>query len=149
MANENGKDPLVQFRYTLEIGDKVSGFFTEVSGLGVEYEEIQHKVVDKGQPILRTIPGRPKWEKITLKRGVTDNSDIWDWLKEVGEEVEKARVNGAITVMDQNLKPTARFDFVNAYPLKVSGPQLKADGNEVAIEEVTIAHEGLWRNGKK
>jgi phage tail-like protein len=147
MANGNGQDPLVQFQYALEIQGRLTGFFTECSGLGSEHEVIEHKVVnEKGQQVLLTVPGRLKWENITLKRGVTDNMEMWDWRKQVEDgDVDSARANGSVTMLDQHLKPVARWDFENGWPTKVSGPSLKSDANEIGIEEVVISHTGLWR----
>jgi phage tail-like protein len=141
------KDPLVSFQYAVEIQGKVSGYFTECTGLGSENEVIEHKVVDKrGKEIIQKVPGRLKWENIVLKRGITDSMDIWDWRKKVEEgKVDEARANGSIVMMDQHLNPVARWNFENAWPVKVSGPSMKSDSNEIGIEELTIAHEGLWR----
>ncbi len=143
----NGRtDPLVGFHYAVEIQGMVSGYFTECSGLGSEHEVVEHKVVDNGKEIIMKIPGRLKWENITLKRGITDNMDIWDWRKKVEDgDVESARSNGSIVMFDEHLSEIARWNFENAWPVKVSGPQVKSDSNEIGIEELAIAHEGLWR----
>ncbi|MHB1295095.1 MAG: phage tail protein [Anaerolineae bacterium] len=141
------KDPLVSFQYAVEIQGKVSGYFTECSGLGSEHEVIEHKVVDpKGKEVIHKVPGRLKWENIALKRGITDSMDIWEWRKKVEDgKVDEARANGSIVMMDQHLEAVARWNFENAWPVKVSGPTMKSDANEIGIEELTIAHEGLWR----
>ncbi|MGD2207084.1 MAG: phage tail protein [Anaerolineae bacterium] len=144
----NGRtDPLVGFHYAVEIQGMVTGYFTECSGLGSEHEIIEHKIVDdNGNEVIMKIPGRLKWENVTLKRGITDNMDIWDWRKTVEDgDVESARANGSIVMFDQHLTEMARWNFENAWPLKVSGPSVKSDSNEIGIEELTIAHEGLWR----
>lgn len=144
----NGRtDPLVGFHYAVEIQGMVSGYFTECSGLGSEHEVIEHKVVDDhANEVVMKIPGRLKWENITLKRGITNNMDIWDWRKQVEDgDVEAARSNGSIVMFDQNLTEMARWNFENGWPVKVSGPSVKSDSNEIGIEELAIAHEGLWR----
>lgn len=144
----NGRtDPLVGFHYAVEIQGMVTGYFTECSGLGSEHEIIEHKIVDdNGNEVIMKIPGRLKWDNVTLKRGITDNMDIWDWRKTVEDgDVESARANGSIVMFDQHLTEMARWNFENAWPLKVSGPSVKSDSNEIGIEELTIAHEGLWR----
>ena len=140
-------DPLIGFHYAVEVQGMVTGYFTECSGLGSEHEVIEHKVVDdKGKEIIMKIPGRVKWENITLKRGTTDNLDIWNWRKKVEDgDVDGARANGSIVMFDQHLSEMARWNFENAWPVKVSGPSVKADSNEIGIEELAIAHEGLWR----
>ena len=144
----NGRtDPLVGFHYAVEIQGMVSGYFTECSGLGSEHEVIEHKVVDdQANEVVMKIPGRLKWENITLKRGITDNMDIWDWRKQVEDgDVEAARANGSIVMFDQHLTEMARWNFEGGWPVKVSGPSVKSDSNEIGIEELAIAHEGLWR----
>jgi len=144
----NGRtDPLVGFHYAVEIQGMVGGYFTECSGLGSEHEVIEHKVVnDKGQETVMKVPGRLKWENITLKRGITNDMDIWDWRKKVEDgDVASARANGSIVMFDQDLTEVARWNFENAWPVKVSGPAVKSDSNEIGIEELSIAHEGLWR----
>jgi len=144
----NGRtDPLVGFHYAVEIQGMVTGYFAECSGLGSEHEIIEHKVVDdRGREVIMKIPGRLKWENVTLKRGITDNMDIWDWRKMVEDgNVDSARSNGSIVMFDQQLEEVARWNFENAWPVKVTGPQVKSDSNDIGIEEMSIAHEGLWR----
>lgn len=141
------EDPLVGFHFAIDLQDAVKGFFTECSGLGSEQEVIEHKVVtEKGQEVVLKLPGRLKWENITLKRGITSNLDIWKWRKDVEDgKVEEARKSGSIIMFDQKLKEIARWNFERAWPVKVSGPQVKADSNEIGIEELTIAHEYIER----
>ena len=140
-------DPLVGFHYAIEVQGVVTGYFTECSGLGSEHEVIEHKIVDEsGHEIVQKIPGRMKWQDISLKRGITDAMDIWDWRKQVEDgDIEGARHNGSIVMFDQSYTEVARWDFERAWPLKVTGPSLQADSNAFGIEELTITHEGLRR----
>jgi phage tail-like protein len=140
-------DPAVGFHFGLEVQGRVNGYFTEIGGLGSENELIEHKVMGpKGQQIVQMIPGRLKWQPITLKRGVTSVRDVWDWRKMVEDgKVNDARSNGSIIMFDQNLTEIARWDFVRGWPSKVSGPQLQSDSNTFGIEEMTIVHEGITR----
>ena len=141
------EDPLVGFHFGIEISGVVNGFFTECSGLGSEQEVIEHKVIsENGQEIVMKMPGRLKWEDITLKRGITSNMDIWKWRKDVEDgNVDAARYNGSVKMFDQHLNTVAQWDFENAWPVKVSGPQPKADSNEIGVEELVIAHEYIKR----
>jgi phage tail-like protein len=139
-------DPLVGFHFALDLGGTIAGYFTECSGIGSEHEVIEHKVVENGKEVVMKIPGRLKWENIVLKRGITDRMDIWDWRKKVEDgKVEDARKNGSIQMLDQELKPVAEWRFERAWPCKVTGPQPKADSNEIGIEELTITHEYITR----
>lgn len=143
----DNKNPLVSFHYSIDIQGVVKGYFTECSGIGSEHEVIEHKIVnDRGRELVQKIPGRLKWENITLKRGITSSMDIWKWRGQVVQgKVEEARKNGTITMFDQELRPIAQWDFVNAWPVKVSGPTVKSDSNEFGVEELVITHEGLTR----
>jgi phage tail-like protein len=141
------EDPLVGFHFAIEIQGAVTGYFTECAGIGSEHEIIEHKVVtEAGQEVVMKIPGRLKWEDITLKRGITSNMDIWGWRKDVEDgNVESARRDGSIIMYDQHLAPVARWDFEKAWPVIVSGPQPKSDSNEIGIEELKITHEYIKR----
>jgi phage tail-like protein len=149
MASKSGResDPLIGFNFRLEIEGKLAGYFTEVSGVGSENEIVEHKIVnDKGQEIVQKIPGRLKWQDVTLKRGITDKMDIWEWRKLVEEgKMKDARTNCSIIMMDRNYEDVARWNFVNAWPSKVTGPSVKSDSNEFGVEEVTLIHEGMVR----
>jgi phage tail-like protein len=140
-------DPLVGFHFQIEVSGKVTGYFTEISGLGSETEIVEHKVVDpNGHNFVQKIPGRLKWTEITLKRGVTKVMDFWDWRKMVEQgDIKGARSNGSIIMLDQSLTAVAQWDFVNGWPSKISGPQVQSDSNAFGVEELTIVHEGIVR----
>ena len=141
------EDPLIGFHFGVDVQGVVKGYFTECSGLGSENELIEQKVVnEKGQEVVLKLPGRLKWDNITLKRGITSSMDIWQWRKQVTDgDVDGARHDGSITMYDEHLKEVARWNFERAWPLKVTGPQPKSDSNEIGIEELTITHEFIVR----
>ncbi len=141
------EDPLVGFHFAVEVQGQVTGYFSEVSGLGSEQEVIEHKVVnEKGVEVVMKIPGRLKWENIVLKRGITSDMQIWDWRKKVEDgDVNGARSDGSVTMYDQALTAVARWEFKRAWPVKVTGPSVKSDSNEIGIEELTLAHEYISR----
>ncbi|MBP6469957.1 MAG: phage tail protein, partial [Chloroflexi bacterium] len=92
------------------------------------------------------IPGRLKWENIVLKRGITSDMQIWDWRKLVEDgHVGDARSDGSVTMYDQALTAVARWEFKRAWPVKVTGPSVKSDSNEIGVEELTLAHEYISR----
>lgn len=146
MAVRNS-DPAISSSYALELQGAVAGYFIECSGLGSEHEVIEHKVVDeRGNQVVQKLPGRLKWGDITLKRGITEALDIWNWRREVESgNVEGARRNGSIVMFDQELNEIARWNFERAWPSKVSGPQLQSDSNNIGVEELTIVHEYIER----
>lgn len=141
------EDPLLGFNFVLELDGAVAGYFTECSGVGSEHEVIEHKVVDEsGREIVRKIPGRLKWQDVTLKRGITSDMEIWKWRDTmVKGDLQTARKNATITMFSRDYSPVARWHFTNAWPSKVSGPNFKADDNSFGVEELTIVHEGIYR----
>ncbi len=146
-ANPHTEDPLLGFNFMLELEGSLAGYFTECSGIGSEHDVTDHKVVDeKGHEITRKIPGRLKWTEVSLKRGITSAMDIWEWRDLVVQgNLDTARKNCTITMLDRNYNPVAIWHFNNAWPSKCTGPSLKSDGNDIGVEEVTLVHEGLYR----
>jgi phage tail-like protein len=149
MATKEGRasDPFVSYQFELDTSGTIAGYFMEVSGLSSENEVVEHKVVDPtGKETVQKIPGRIKWENVTLKRGMTDTMDMWDWraLVEQGK-MKDARKACTIKMYDRDYELAASWSLVNAWPSKISTPGLKTDGNEVVVEELTLVHEGLKR----
>ena len=141
------EDPLVGFSFMIDVGEKIKGYFTEVSGLGSENEVIESKVMtEKGVEVVLKMPGRLKWGDITLKRGITTSMDMWDWRQMVVDgDVVGARMNGSIVMFDRTGAEAARWNITNTWPLKISGPSPKADSNEIGVEELTLVHEAIVR----
>lgn len=139
--------PAAGFHFALEFDGKIQAYFTECSGLGSEHEVTEAQAGAEGGPeAIIKIPGRLKWENITLKRGISNNKVPWDWRKQVIDgDVTGARKNGSIVMYDRKGKETARWNFRRAWPVKVSISQIKSDGNETISEELTITHEYIER----
>jgi len=141
------EDPIVGYHFALDVQGVITGYFTEVSGIGSETEVAEQKVVnEKGIQVILKVPGRLKWGDITLKRGLTSSMDLWKWRQLVEDgKVKDARKNGSIIMFDQSLKPVAQWDFKNAWPSKITGPAPKSDSNELQVEEIVIVHEYITR----
>jgi phage tail-like protein len=141
------KDPIVSAWFGVEFQGAIKGAFRECSGIGSENEIVEYKASGpKGEYVMKHVMGRMKWNPITLKRGITDAMDLWKWRQQVEEgKIDDARKNGSIVMFSQDGKEVARWDFVNAWPSKLSGPTANAGANEPAIEELTITHEGYTR----
>jgi len=140
--------PLASFTFSVEIQGIVEGIFKECSGVGSEHEVIEfHQSDDKGHDIIKKIPGKLKWDNISLKRGVTTSMKIWQWREDiVNGKVEEVRKNGTITLHAQGAdNPVAQWEFIEAWPSKVSGPTFNTETNEIGIEEMVLAHHGIKR----
>ena len=101
-------DPLVSAFFTIDFGGTVNGAFRECTGLGSENEVVEYKASgDKGKFVMKKVPGRMKWNNITLKRGITANMDMWKWRK----QVEKGKVTKRATQrLDRDVRPERRGD---------------------------------------
>lgn len=141
------KDPLVSAWFSVEFQGQVVGAFRECTGLGSENEVVEYKASSaKGELVIKKVPGRLKWNNITLKRGITDAMDMWKWRKLVEEgNMSEARKSGSILMYNQKNEAIAQWDFLQAWPSKLTGPTANAGNNEVAIEELEITHEGYER----
>jgi phage tail-like protein len=139
---------LVQAHFYVSVDGHLDNMvFREASGIGSESEIVEYKGSTKDDyHTIQAIPGRLKWQKINLKRGITDSMDAWNWRKLVEQgNVDSARANGSVVMVDQNGAEVARWNFVRAWPTKITGPSLNSSTNEVGVEELEIAHEGLER----
>ena len=140
-------DPLVGFQFSLTV-EGVTGFFTEVSGIGSENAVATHKVVtDAAKEVTIQVPGRVEWGEITFKRGLTEDTQFWDWREMVVlGDTEGARKDITIEMYNRAYEPVVSWTAYNAWPSKISGPSIASDSNDFAIEELTIVHEGLYRD---
>lgn len=139
-------DPLIGPHFVVEIG-AITGYFVSAGGMGSETAAVDHKIMANGnKAVNRKVPGRLTWGDITLKRGVTGNLDFWEWRAQVRNgNVDAARQDGSIIMYDQEGTEIARWNFERAWPISISGPDMTSDGDEIAMEEVVIAHEYIER----
>lgn len=134
--------PVPKFHFSVDWGGTRLGF-TEVSGLDVQLEVIEYRAGDSPEYFKTKQPGMKKFSNITLKRGtfVGDNQ-YYEWLNTVQlNKIERRDVT--ITLLNENHEPIVVWKVKNAFPTKVQSTDLKADGNEVAIETMELVHEGL------
>lgn len=138
------KDPYRGYNFRLEIDGITRAGFRECSGLDSTQDPIQYREGNERPLTQRKMPGLNTYSNLSLKWGISDDKEFWDWrLKAMQGGVE--RKNGSIVLMDDTGEAKMRWNFVNGWPTKWSGPSFNATGNEVAIESVDIAHEGLTR----
>lgn len=134
--------PLPKFHFRVEWGgSKIS--FTEVTGLNIENEMIEYR--DGSSPEYHKIkmPGLQKYGNVTLKRGMfTSDNEFFQWLNTVSlSKIERRDIT--ISLLNENHEPVYIWRLKNAWPTKVTAPDLKSDANEVAVETIEMAHEGL------
>lgn len=137
------KDPYKNFNFLVEISGVTSAAFSEVTGLSSEVDCIEYR--EGGDLTVRKLPGLRKFGNIVLKRGVTKSTELQDWHKNILNGVSDRR-DGLIILLDEDMTPAVRWKFFNAFPRKWEGPDLKADGTEVAIESLELCCERIERD---
>lgn len=134
--------PLAVFHFSVDWGGTRVGF-SEVSGLTQEIQAIEYR--DGSFPEYSSIkmPGLRKYSNITLKRGIVkSDNELFNWLSTVRlNKIERRDLT--IKLLDEDHNPVMTWQVARAFPVKVEGPRFKASANEVAIESIEIAHEGL------
>ena len=134
--------------FTIDLGgNEADGFFKEIDGISSENEVMVHTTSDAtGKSFIQKYPGQLKWNNITLKRGVDSKNALWTWRKQVIDgQIKEARKECKIEVIDWSGATIVTYSFINAWPCRYSAPGLSASGNEVMVEEIEIAHEGMTR----
>ena len=141
-AQSTSEWPIPKFRFEVKWDSEVMAF-QEVSGLDVESQPIEYRAGNSPTFSVQKMPGIKKFSDITMKKGVfkSDNK-FWDWFNEIKMNTVK-RVPVTISLLDEEGNPTMVWTLTNAWPTKITGTDLKSTGNEVAVETIVIAHEGL------
>jgi phage tail-like protein len=134
--------PLPKFYFQVKWDSQVMSF-QEISGLDVQSEEIKYRHGDSPDFSVIKMPGMKKVGNVTMKKGIfKGDNKFWDWFNQIKMNTIK-RVPVTISLLDEAGSPTMVWTLANAWPTKITGTDLKAEGNEVAIETIEIVHEGL------
>ena len=143
-ATQDNVWPLPKFHFTVKLGsldNTVS--FQEISGLETETQIIEYRHGDSKQFSTIKMPGIAKTGNVTLKKGVfVKDNNFFKWYDAIKMNTIK-RETVTIQLLDEGGKPTMTWTLINAWPTKISSPDLKSDANEVAVETLELAHEGL------
>ena len=143
-GNDKIIDPQGAYIFCLEINKQEVAHFLECSGLKssttvFELEEggMNHRV--------HKLPGQSRWENITLRYGVTGDATMLQWRGDILQDKFKAdsRRNGAIVVKNNNMQVVRRYNFKAAWPVSWEGPSFNSQSNELAIESIELAHDGI------
>jgi phage tail-like protein len=141
--------PLPKFYFKVNLGSQDNTVsFQEVSGLETETQIIEYRHGDSKQFSTIKMPGIAKSGNVTLKKGIfVKDNNFWKWYNAIKMNTIK-RETVTIQLLDEKGSPTMTWTLANAWPTKITGTDLKSDANEVAVETLEIAHEGLTiKNG--
>ncbi|WP_199119185.1 phage tail protein [Pedobacter sp. ASV28] len=134
--------PLPKFYFQVKIGDKEIPF-QEVSGLDIEAQIIEYRHGNSKEFSTIKMPGIKKTGNVTLKKGIfVKDNGFWDWFNKIKmNTIERQTI--VINLLDEAGSPTMIWTLINAWPTKITGTDMKSDGNEIAVESIEVAHEGL------
>ena len=147
MANRTA--PYPAYNYIVNLNGprdpgKLLGGFSDVSGLNTEIHISEYRDGNEAEAHVRKIPGSHTVGDVTLKRGVVDSSDLWDWIDETRTTGVLAQRDVVITLRDEASNPVQSWKLRNVVPMKYTGPTLAGKGGgEVAMEELVLSAEGL------
>ena len=143
MATGTREDPFLGFNFLVEIDGITQGGFQEVNGLDNATPSVDYREgTDPGH--FRKLPGMNSFSPITLKRGITSSTELWDWRQTVLDGKADRR-NGSIVLMDDTGAERIRWNFTGAWPSKWTGPSLNAATTAVAVEQLELTIEEVAR----
>ena len=121
------------------------GGFSDVSGLGFEITVSEYRNGNEKENHVRKVPGMHKIPDVTLKRGIVNSKDLWDWVMDVQRKGAAAEQNDvSITLQDEAGNRVQTWKLQKVIPIKYTGPTLAAKGGgDVAMEELVISAEGM------
>jgi phage tail-like protein len=137
-------DPYLNFRFHVEIESLIVAGFHAVEGLEVELETEEYQEGGVNQ-YTHVLPGRLTYSNLTLRRGMTDSEELWDWMAESIHGTAD-RKNGRIILLDSTGQEARAWEFQDGYPVRWEGPEFAGDGGEVAVEALEIAHHGIRKH---
>lgn len=139
--------PYCNHNFLVDLGNGVTNDvragFSEVSGLCAEVEVVDYRSGNERDNAVRKAPGVARFSEVTLKRGVIGATDLWQWFKSVSDgNVERRTVTIQLLSEDRSAV-VMTWRLLRAFPVRYTGPTLTAAGSEMAIESLTLVHEGL------
>lgn len=137
--------PYSAFNFEVDFGsgDSAAGF-AEVTGLGAEVTVAEYRDGTDTENLVRKVPNMGKVSDVTLKRGIINSSDLWEWIDKTRRHGWPEQREVRITLKDEARNPVGKWTLRAAVPIKYTGPSLNAKGgSDVAVEEFVIACEGI------
>ncbi len=145
MATGARTDPYRNFRFKVEIDGIQTASFAEATIPDTTTDSVDYRE-GTDLPFQKKLSGLTKYGNITLKKGLTDSVEIYQWRKSVEDAgAIKARKNISLVLIDEEGNDKARWDIMEAWPTKYSPSGFSAKANEVVIETLELVHEGIKR----
>lgn len=142
MASGDRIDPYKAFNFKLELGTEAVAGFRECSGLSFTTDPVEYREGTDVPNHMRKLTAMCKKSNISLKRGMTQNKDLFTWYKTVLNGAVERR-DGAIVLQDEQHNPVMRWNFENGWICKWEGPMMNASSNDIALESIEICVEDV------
>ena len=126
--------------FELDIQGKAVGYFTEVTGLSAEVETLTYSEGGMNE-FQHKLPTRVKYPNLVLKRGMTTKAELQKWFQKSHTQAERTGIR--LSMLDNAGTRMRTWSFVNAFPVKWTGPNFNVSQSAVAVEQIEIAHEGI------
>ena len=140
----NVVDPYLAYNFKLQVQGVTEGHFTEIGGLGVKVEAIPYRE-GGGNGIVRRLLGPVRYGDVTLRYGLTDSTELWEWFKKsINGEVDRRNVS-ILMLNTAGTQEVLRWNLINAWLSQWRAAPLDALGREVAIESLTMVYETVDR----
>lgn len=139
---DDRQDPFRSFNFRLEIDDTPVAAFSEVTGLQSDGEVADYRTGMDVPLNARRLPGLRKYGPISLKRGMLADSTLWDWYRNIATGKPDRR-NGSVILMNEQREDVLRWNFESGWPNSISASDLRASGNEVAVETIELVVESI------
>lgn len=134
--------PLAKYNFEVEMDGFSRIGFTEVSGLDIETEVIEYREGAFAEPSKVQLPGMKKYGTVTCKRGmVRGDNEIYEWFQTILDPTNRRDVQ--ITLLDEMREPVFVWVVSNAFVTKIASTDMKADGNEIAIESMEFKGDSI------
>ena len=133
------------FQFKVEIDGIANAHFQEVGGVDATTDVVEYR---EGGDILgvRKLPGQTKHSNLSLKRGYTDDQQLFNWYSDVMTgRTENIRKNISVIQLDMSGKEVFRWNLFQAFPVKYTAPSFNAKGNDLSIETLEVAYERIER----
>jgi len=142
MPRARRDDPYLNFNFVVEIEGEVAAGFSEADLPAGRIEAVAYREGTDRSSAARLLPGRVEYGPLVLRRGFSGDAALFQWWQAVAEG-NLDRRNVSVVLLDEKRQEVARWNLVRAWPTKYEPPSLHGLGNEVAIETLEIAHEGI------
>ena len=138
-------DPYRNYNFLLQVQDIAEARFTECTGLGMRVHPVRYRESGSGQ-IVRALPGPVEYGEVTLRYGLTNSLDLWNWLLLAAKGTVQRRHVSIVMLDADGSREAFRWNLINAWPCEARCAPLDALGREVAIEEMHLAYDSFDRS---